>query len=685
MTSVCYNNTIPAHHTKMADNQATRDGDEDEDTENTLKLLVATDCHIGYMDKDAERCNDSLETFEEILQHAKNNKVDMILLGGDLFHENKPSRKSLHGLMALIRQYCMGDQPIQIEFLSDQCVNFAASKFPHVNYEDQNLNISIPIFSIHGNHDDPAGLGNLCVLDILSVAGLVNYFGKAPSLESVEISPILLQKGRTKLALYGLGSIRDERLHRMFRDKKVSMLRPREDKDLWFNVLVFHQNRSKHGETNYIPEQFLDNFLDLVIWGHEHECKIDPCWNPERKFFVSQPGSSIATSLSEGESKEKHVCLLEIRDKAMKCTKIKLETVRQFYLEEICLSQTSLDPADNADKLKAYCEERVEALIDRAADEHTGHPKQPKKPLIRLKIDYSGGYEVINITRFGQKYVERVANPKDILAFHRRKMQLNTMGKVTKAELDKFLKPEGLDTSRVEDLVKKYFQDADEKNQLSILSEKGLGKAVQEFVDKEEKEAIPELVGYQLEKTQGYLRKRQTNEESIEDEIQHFKTERQKMSKEEVLEEVSQVMKKVQNDRAARGEELQGFSDENSGSESEKVSKRGRGRGRGARGGRASRGGRGARASTSTRGSSRGRGQKGVVSSGGSVLDAFNASKTKVRAGTIQFEDSGSEEETRLSARKGRANNREVPILISDSEDDDDHFSMQRTTKKRKR
>ena len=29
-----------------------------------------------------------------------------------------------------------------------------------VNYEDPNYNISIPVFSIHGNHDDPAGVRN---------------------------------------------------------------------------------------------------------------------------------------------------------------------------------------------------------------------------------------------------------------------------------------------------------------------------------------------------------------------------------------------------------------------------------------------------------------------------------------------------------------------------------------------
>jgi double-strand break repair protein MRE11 len=30
--------------------------------------------------------------------------------------------------------------------------------FNHVNYEDPNINVAIPVFSIHGNHDDPSGV-----------------------------------------------------------------------------------------------------------------------------------------------------------------------------------------------------------------------------------------------------------------------------------------------------------------------------------------------------------------------------------------------------------------------------------------------------------------------------------------------------------------------------------------------
>ena len=67
--------------------------------------------------------------------------------------------------------------------------------------------------------------------------------------------------------------------------------------------LCYFHFRSKHGAKNHVPENFLDEFLDLVIWGHEHECLIDAKWSESGKpFYISQPGSSVATSLAEGEA-----------------------------------------------------------------------------------------------------------------------------------------------------------------------------------------------------------------------------------------------------------------------------------------------------------------------------------------------------------------------------------------------
>ena len=42
-------------------------------------------------------------------------QVDMILLGGDLFHDNKPSRSTLFRTMGILKKYVMGDNPVQFK------------------------------------------------------------------------------------------------------------------------------------------------------------------------------------------------------------------------------------------------------------------------------------------------------------------------------------------------------------------------------------------------------------------------------------------------------------------------------------------------------------------------------------------------------------------------------------------
>lgn len=54
--------------------------------------------------------NDSFVTFEEILKISRDEEVDFILLGGDLFHENIPSTQCLHKCLSLLRKYTMGDK-----------------------------------------------------------------------------------------------------------------------------------------------------------------------------------------------------------------------------------------------------------------------------------------------------------------------------------------------------------------------------------------------------------------------------------------------------------------------------------------------------------------------------------------------------------------------------------------------
>lgn len=50
------------------------------DDEDTFKILIATDIHLGYMEKDPVRGNDTFVTFNEILDHAQKNEVSTILI-----------------------------------------------------------------------------------------------------------------------------------------------------------------------------------------------------------------------------------------------------------------------------------------------------------------------------------------------------------------------------------------------------------------------------------------------------------------------------------------------------------------------------------------------------------------------------------------------------------------------------
>jgi double-strand break repair protein MRE11 len=51
-------------------------------------------------------------------------------------------------------------------------------------------------------------------------------------------------------------------------------------------------------------------------------------YGDNKEYHISQPGSSVATSLCEGEAKEKRVGILEIYAKKFKMTEKQLKTIR---------------------------------------------------------------------------------------------------------------------------------------------------------------------------------------------------------------------------------------------------------------------------------------------------------------------------------------------------------------------
>lgn len=590
--------------------------------EDVFNILIATDIHLGYEEKDPIRGNDSFVSFEEILEIAVERDVDFILLGGDLFHLSKASADSMHRCMLLLRQHCMGDRPISFEFLSDQDKNFLNTTQTVVNYEDPNINVSIPVFSIHGNHDDPVGQNHVSSLDLLSCAGLVNYFGKNLDLQNITVSPILLQKGNTRLALYGLSHVKDKRLIRLFEEGNVTFEQPDQYTNEWFNICVLHQNRAARGVKEYIPEDQLPNFMDLIVWGHEHDCRIVPEPAPKAEYHITQPGSSVATSLSEGEAIPKCVGLLKVHKKKFLLEAIPLRTVRPFVFRDLCASEFNFeddDMRDSSEQLEEKAEEEVNSMIQHAEGMLTGHEKQPKLPLIRLRFFYTDEGQMFNLVRFGQKFEERIANPQELILMRRRFIEKKEKRDVLDTDEMNRIYQEREDLT-VEDYILKYFQqkaeEGDDSHCMSVLTAIGLNEAVKATVELQKNYVLDEIINYQSKRMTDHLMTLDVDEKNICDEIRNYNIQRAGGESQEILTQLKNAKKsstdkpkKPSTTRKASSREDKGNDDadktiEDSDEEfEEQVAVRGRGRGRvsrAARAARAPRAPRGARASSTS-------------------------------------------------------------------------------------
>ena len=84
-------NLINEHHQQETTNLYVEDPDED-----TIRIMLSTDNHLGYAENDTVRGNDSFAALEEVLYLAKFYRCDMVLLAGDLFHDNRPTRRTLY-------------------------------------------------------------------------------------------------------------------------------------------------------------------------------------------------------------------------------------------------------------------------------------------------------------------------------------------------------------------------------------------------------------------------------------------------------------------------------------------------------------------------------------------------------------------------------------------------------------
>jgi double-strand break repair protein MRE11 len=278
----------------------------------------------------------------------------------------------------------------------------------------------------------------------------------------------------------------------------------------------------------------LDDFLDLIVWGHEHDCLVDPLYYPQRDFYVSQPGSSTVTSLSEGEAINKHIALLLVKGHQFELCPLPLRSCRPFQFADLVLTAQDDDIKLVQQKITNTVTSMIEVANEKWRENNTDNSATTTTttaplPLIRLRIDYTQSPALnkqgtINPHRFGQSFADRVANPRDILLFIRKRATrlsprdphnptTNTIN-IPSVNQNEIVK--------VEDLVSEFLSH----QRLDLLPQNEFSDIVKIFVEKDDKDAIDVFLKTCLQRTIGQLKEKQTLE-SLRTEIERVRLSRE--------------------------------------------------------------------------------------------------------------------------------------------------------------
>lgn len=208
--------------------------------------------------------------------------------------------------------------------------------------------------------------------------------------------------------------------------------------------------------------------------------------------------------------------LVQICGKQYTIKPIPLRTVRPFVMDTLVLAEAAEEEnvdINNAMKLKQYLTSKINELIKRAEREWKESQQEAVEeegsvdaenleidvegnmlPLVRLRVDTTGTTPSFNPIRFSLEFTGRVANPRDVLVFHRAPRRAQKTEPITAPDSGLVEELEDPDVSiseklqkiRVGTLVKEYLS----AQELQLLGEDGLSEAISSFVEKDDTHSI---------------------------------------------------------------------------------------------------------------------------------------------------------------------------------------------------
>lgn len=265
----------------------------------------------------------------------------------------------------------------------------------------------------------------------------------------------------------------------------------------------------------------LPAFLDFIVWGHEHEAKPrEEEGGGEGQTTIYQPGSTVATSLCDGEAKRKAVGILEIYKETIRFTVRHLKSVRPFEMREVQLADQPGVDLRKPETIETFLKQEVEDMIESASRSYRPAPGAPdslRLPLIRLKVAVPKEQTIfytMSTQRFGQQFVGKVANPQDLLLLTKAKAETKRRAAAADGDdedagplVHDDLTEDGQRQNGVSimNTLSRKLREAPSGHELKIFDEDELSAALASYVDKGENAAFEQFYQKAIKETQHQL------------------------------------------------------------------------------------------------------------------------------------------------------------------------------------
>lgn len=277
-----------------------------------MRIAIFSDLHLGFKEGE-EREEESFENAAQAFELACKQKVDAILMAGDIFDIPLPTPETLlKGFEIFSIAQKQGQSQVKIKVIGNES-------------ETQKIFTGIPVITIHGTHEYRS-LGHTNILELFDESNYLVY---------LKMKKAFIEKDGERVCIHGFSGVPEKK------SLDVLKLWNPVPVEKWCNILVMHQSI-----TEFLP--FSDEMVatislsdlpknfDLIVNGHLHWSNMQQL--DDVTFLLT--GSTVTTQMKklEGE-KPKGVFVFDSQKKSLDFFGLPKQR-KLFYFKEKFLDAT---------------------------------------------------------------------------------------------------------------------------------------------------------------------------------------------------------------------------------------------------------------------------------------------------------------------------------------------------------